>query len=707
MGSFGQLMICVAAVLSAAGAAAALAGLHDERKLRAGRLLFYSAAAAVTVSVAALIFSLITFDYRLSYVRDYADRTMSIGYLVTAFWGGQEGSLLLWAALQTWFTAGVAAWRGGGVRRLLPTALGFLGTLQLVFLVLVLFHSDPFEPLGTLAANGIGMNPLLRNFYMVLHPPTLYIGFVGFSVPLAFAFAALAQGEGLNEWVAETRLWTLVAWGFLSVGNILGMVWAYEELGWGGYWGWDPVENASFMPWLTGTALLHSAIVQKRSGGFRKWSAILALVTFALIVFGTFITRSGIIESVHAFAGATVGPYLLALIAAVVLMVSAGLILRRRMLEPDARIEGVRSKEAMFLMTGWTLSFMALFVWLATMAPFFAEVFKGEKIAVTPDFYNTWMVPLGLALLLLIGVCIGIWGQKKDAGSGLGYSLVTGTVAATLSALSGGIRPDAQGPGRYSVVIAVGIIVMTASIVVWRLLEIMARPVKAEAPVRARRRSFAAQLIHLSVVVLFIGFTGAAFTVEHSASMRPGEFLEVNDYDIRLIGIREVQDSEKIAVFADLEVRRGLDFLGIMSPSRHIYHTHPGQPTSEVVIDAGLDEDLFLVVGEADPRAQRAVIRAVVNPLVIWVWIGGALMILGTLLALLPAGWIGLVMDAVRRHRENALTKGRVVTTIFALGIALAIWLDLLIGLLVIMAMCVLITAAAFGSAVYGFSEKK
>jgi cytochrome c-type biogenesis protein CcmF len=294
----------ISMVLSALGGAMVLAGRKPASR-KAGERFLLSAAAASAASLIILAVLLLNHDYRNAYVYEYADSNMGIGYLLCAVWGGQAGSLLFWAALQTFFTAAVVLIKKDRPR----FALGFLAALQTYFIALVLFHSNPFETLGRIAVSGIGMNPLLLNPIMAIHPPTLFMGFVGFSVPTAFALQSLLDKTFRPDWLDRERPWILFAWLFLSIGNLLGMVWAYEELGWGGYWGWDPVENASFMPWLVSTALVHLALIKKPSRAFGILGAALPPLTFCLIVFGTFITRSGVISSVHAFSDTTVGPH--------------------------------------------------------------------------------------------------------------------------------------------------------------------------------------------------------------------------------------------------------------------------------------------------------------------------------------------------------------------------------------------------------------
>jgi cytochrome c-type biogenesis protein CcmF len=507
--------------------------------------------------------------------------------------------------------------------------MGVLSALSSAFCLLVLFHADPFETLGTEASSGVGLNPLLRNPYMAIHPPTLYLGFVGLSVPLALSVAALAEG-GLQElWPKAARSWTLWAWLFLSAGNLLGMVWAYEELGWGGYWGWDPVENASFMPWLTATALLHTLIAQRRSGTHRRFNTFLAAVSFALVIFGTFLTRSGVIQSVHAFAGATSGPYLLGLIAAALALVVVVSVWRRKDFESGKdEAEGL-TRMSLISWTAWMLLLCAVFVWLATTSPLWAQWLRGEKVVMTPEFYNQWMVPLGLGILALVGLCL-VLGWTTLEGSFLRPRLVGpagALLVAVSAALLGGAQREVSGPMRYAAVVAIGVIAF-AFVAVAAELWSLAR--KGGSGSSARRKRVGAHIVHLSIVILFIGFLGSGFEKEASRSLLPGQGLSVGDYHLTYLGLRVDDNFERRALLADLEVKRDGEPLGVLSPGRRVYYSHPGQPTSEVFIRFGLKEDLFLILGDADEDTSRAAIRAVVNPLVAWLWIGGAVLMLGT-----------------------------------------------------------------------------
>jgi cytochrome c-type biogenesis protein CcmF len=703
MSAFGHLVVCLTTVLSAAGGAFVLWGRDNPKFFDVGKKLLHTAAALSLVSLLVLVFLLLAHDYRVAYVRDYADQTMSTAYLFMAIWGGQEGSLLLWAALQAFFTSAVALWGGGRQgERLLPVALCFLASLQVFFFLLVLFHSNPFEPLGTIAVSGVGLNPLLRNPYMAIHPPTLYLGFVGFSVPMGFVFAALADGKVNDDWLPDLRPWLLFAWVFLSIGNILGMVWAYEELGWGGYWGWDPVENASFMPWLTGTALLHSVMVLERRKMFRLWSFVLITMTFVLIIFGTFLTRSGVIQSVHAFAGATAGPYLLGLIVVVIVLFVGLSIFRGKYLAASREIESKVSKETMFSFSNWAFVFSTIFVLLATMAPLLAEIVKGEKVATTPEFFNTWMAPLGLVILALIAVCANIGWRNPSLTSirkKLLFPVAFGALASVIAASLGGVRSDSGGFAKYAPVIAVGLLGFVAFTVLRDMARLIANTNHGEGSKKAARRRLGGQMIHVSVVLLFVGFTGSAFTEEQSMAVAPRQTIKVGDYDLTFIGLREDLNFERQAIAADLEVKKGGQLIGVLSPARYRYHSHPGQPTSEVVIRSGLAEDLFLILGETDMARGMALIRVVINPLVIWIWIGGLLLVVGTVVALFPPGHL---VRLFAPRTEGGRTLAGVTTFIaFAavVGIVVGLAMNLVTAIIALAGIGLVGSLLLFGSA--------
>ncbi len=699
-------MLCVTAVLSAAGGALCLARGNERRFYDVSKRLFVAAAASGGLVLIAILFLLVIHDYRVEYVRDYADRTMSLGFLLTAVWGGQQGSLALWAVLQTWYTAAAAVWFGKREPTGAPVAFGFLAAIQVFFLLLVLFHSNPFDPLGTTASHGVGLNPLLRNFYMVFHPPTLFLGFVGFSVPMAFALAALVNGNLDSGWLVSQRPWILFAWLFLSIGNILGMVWAYEELGWGGYWGWDPVENASFMPWLTATALVHSAMAEERRGIMRRWNILLLVFTFQLIIFGTFLTRSGVIESVHAFAGATTGPYFLGLMVASGTLPIALIFVRMFALAPKRSISSMLSREWALLVGNWVFMAATVFVWVATMMPLFSELFSGEKITLTPAFFNRWMVPIGLVVLGLMGMCtiMGWRGQKPNESLGrFAMPVFVGVFAGTLSVFFGSWRPDLGGPMSAAPAISIGLVAMVAASLARSLrLTILESGKAGHTPGRIRRR-FGGQLVHLSMVLMFVGFTGSGFTQEVQGSMGPGDHLNIAGYRVGFIGLRWDRDFEREAVFADLEIRDpGGKTMGVLSPARFVYHSHPGQPTSEVVIETDLAGDLFLILGETDEARGRAVIRAVVNPLVVWIWLGGVLLVLGTLVAFIRPGAFLAVLEMKRETRSRYAGAVVVIGTAFTAALVAGLVRNMPAAIAVLGALTLLAAIHQFAGALSG-----
>jgi cytochrome c-type biogenesis protein CcmF len=543
---------------------------------------------------------------------------------------------------------------------------------------------------------------------MAFHPPTLFIGFVGFSIPMAFALAALVDGRIDGEWLEAQRPWILVAWVFLTVGNVLGMVWAYEELGWGGYWGWDPVENASLMPWLTSTALVHSATAEQRRGVLRRWNVLLIAITFELIIFGTFLTRSGIIASVHAFAGAAVGPHLLGLIAVAGPLTIALLLLRFRALRPARPLRGVLSREGLALAGNWLFLVAAAFIWIATMMPLLTEIFRGEKVILTPEFFNRWMVPLGLLLLALLGLCSAISWRAPRAGelfSRLAPPILVGVAAGCLTALVGGLDLGRGLLLALAPALSIGLLALVSVAILLEIRRIALARRRQQNPTGRLGRRIGAQLVHLSVVAMFVGFTGAAFTEEAQGSLGPGEHLAVAGYRITMVGLRSDSDVERDAVFADLEVHGPDGSLGVLSPARFTYHTHPGQPTGEVVISSDLATDVFLILGEADTGSGRAVIRALINPLVSWIWIGGALLVLGTLIALVRFDRLAALLEADAELRSSVLKPGAIVAASIGIAVVAGLARDLAVALVTLGAIALALALYLLWGAMHGLAR--
>jgi cytochrome c-type biogenesis protein CcmF len=500
---------------------------------------------------------------------------------------------------------------------------------------------------------------------MAIHPPTLYAGFVGCSVPFAFAVAALVTARLDNEWIVAVRKWMLVAWLFLSIGNVLGMLWAYEELGWGGFWAWDPVENAACLPWFTASAYVHSTMIQERRGMLKVWNVVLIATTFLLTIFGTFLTRAGLISSVHAFAQSDIGVFFLWFMA-IIGATTAGLIVwRLPQLRSRGQIEAVLSREAAFVVNNWMLLGIMTFVLIATIFPRISEWLWNETVTVGPPFFNRWMAPLGLGLLLLMGAgpllawrkTSGVSLKRAFAAPGIVFLVTAG--AHVLFGRSLGrpafVETDAFYPGIVGVVlqkIGSAAPLLTVSLVAFNFAVVLQEFVRG---IRARqakhadegvgtallrlidksRRRYGGYIVHVGVGLMFLGFVGRSWEIEREVTMAPGDRHEVGGYTLAYRGPRMEVDPNKRMVFADIDVERGGKSLGRVSPARFIY-MKGGQPTTEVALLRGLRDDLYVVAGSMDPTSKRATLKFHVNPFVSWIWIGVLVLIGGATLSLWP-----------------------------------------------------------------------
>ena len=407
MAALGSFTLLAAFVACAYAIAACVAGARrrSSRVIESGIGAFYLVTALMTLASAIIVHAFITQDYSIRYVDRYSDSVQPLFYKLTSYWGGLDGSIMFWVFLLSVFGAIAVKSNRERQRELIPYVVAVIASVQLFFLFLMIVHNDPFATyLTQIPVNGRGLNPLLQNPYMAIHPPSLYTGFVGMTIPFAFGMAALITGYLDDSWLRAVRRWTMVSWLFLSLGLTLGMIWAYEELGWGGFWGWDPVENAGALPWFTSTAFLHSVMVQERRSMLRVWNMTLVILTFFLTIFGTFMTRSGIVQSVHAFGEDAQLTVLFSIFMVVLLTFSFGwLIYRLPLLRARSELESWVSREAAFLLNNWILLFAAFFILFATMFPTLSEAVTGQRITVGPPFFNTWMVPIGLVLLVLTG----------------------------------------------------------------------------------------------------------------------------------------------------------------------------------------------------------------------------------------------------------------------------------------------------------------
>jgi cytochrome c-type biogenesis protein CcmF len=657
------------AVLVAAAytfAVSVAAGRGRPRLLQSARLGAYATSGLVMLGVVLLAYAFITHDFRIRYVARYSDRSMTTPYLFTALWGGQDGSLLWWLFLLSGYIAACVRWLEGKYRMLQPYVIATLMVIVGFFAVLMLYSANPFATtIAGARVDGEGLNPLLRNYYMIIHPPSLYMGFVGCSVPFAFAIAALVTGRLDAEWINAVRKWMLFAWMFLSIGNALGMKWAYEELGWGGYWAWDPVENAACLPWFTATAYVHSTMIQERRNTLKVWNVVLICLTFFLTIFGTFLTRSGMISSVHSFAQSDIGTYF-AYFMGFIVATCAGLInWRLPLLRAQGRIESVLSREAAFVVNNWALVGAMSFIAVATTWPLVTEFFQGQQATVGPPFYNRWMAPIGLIILALMGAA-PLFGWRKTSGESLRKAArlpaIVMSVVIVLHLFLGkqlGFAAYVLDPPTYSGVVGQAIQqlaaiapLITVALVSFNFAVVFQefqRGVKARRKnanegvfealltlVRKSRRRYGGYIVHLGIGLMYLGFCGKAWEVEKEASLMPGQSVEVGGYNLTYRGSRREVDLEKQMIFADLDVQRGGKALPQVNPAKFIYNESSMGPTTEVSQLNGLRDDLYVVVGAIDPDSKRATFRVHVNPLVAFIWIGVLVLILGAAVSLWP-----------------------------------------------------------------------
>src|SRR5437660_10658610 len=437
MASLGSFLLLATFVVCSYSAAVSVAGARRRSRplIESGVGAFYLTAALMTVASAVMINAFLTNDYSIKYVAHYSDSVQPLFYKITSYWGGLDGSIMFWVFLLSIFGTLAVYVNRERHRELIPYVVATIAVVQMFFLYLMVVHKNPFTTYLTSApADGQGLNPLLQNYWMAIHPPSLYTGFVGMTIPFAFCIAALATGHLDDSWLRAVRRWTMFAWLFLSIGLFLGMIWAYEELGWGGYWVWDPVENAGLLPWFTATAFLHSVMVQERRSMLRVWNVVLIIVTFFLTIFGTFMTRSGVVQSVHAFGDDPILAKLFTGFMIVILTFSFGLVIYRLpLLKSRNELDSWVSREAAFLLNNWILLFAAFFILFATMFPTLSEAVTGQRITVAQPFFNKWMVPIGLVLLLLTGVG-PLLAWRKSTLSNLRDSFLWPTTAAVVTA---------------------------------------------------------------------------------------------------------------------------------------------------------------------------------------------------------------------------------------------------------------------------------
>jgi cytochrome c-type biogenesis protein CcmF len=651
MPSFGYAALILTFVIAVYTASAAIVGHRSgsQRLVTSASYGVYSIFALLSTASTTLIYLFVVGDYSVKYVQSYSDRSMPLFYKATAMWGGQDGSLLFWVwVMSTWAAIAVYQNRNRN-KELMPYTIVTMMWVTLFFVTLLIFVANPFETyLGGAPTDGKGLNPLLQNPYMVTHPPSLYLGYIGWTIPFCFAMGALAHGKLDYGWIASMRRWCLVAWVCLSVGLLLGGLWAYEELGWGGYWAWDPVENAAFMPWLTGTAFIHSVQVQERRKIFKLWNMVLIVITFILTLLGTMMTRSGIVESVHAFAQSDIGDIFLGFLFTT-LAISIGLILyRRKELAPEGHLESIVSREFAFLANNWVLLAAAFFVTFATLFPaIYKWLTAGQEINVGPAFYNVWMIPIGLALLGLTGIGPLLSWRKSTGATLMSQFLIPGLIGLVGMGGLAFVTQSIYGAFAYKAVLTFGLCIFVFSTIMQEFARGTMHRMKNSGEnvldafvtllMRARRR-YGGYVVHFGVVLMFVGFAGNAYKLESQDTMKKGDTTEIGSYTVRLDELTFEDDGQKNMATAHVSIlQRGTDKeLGKMAPAKWSYRKPEDQVTTEVDKRMTMAEDLYLVLGAYDAQSGTAVLQLKVNPLVNFVWLGCSFLMFGFAIAVWP-----------------------------------------------------------------------
>jgi cytochrome c-type biogenesis protein CcmF len=667
-GSFALLLAFVCAVYAFVGGIAAIYTRHPllVKSTRQAGIATCALIFTATISLEYLFFS---DNFSSAYVVSHSNRALSTFYKVAALWSGQEGSLLFWSFLLSVYVISVLLVYRNKNGELMPYVGVVLAGVQIFFLTLNNFVASPFKSLGIQNASGgfdlftridgNGLNPLLQYPEMVIHPPNLYSGYTGFTIPFAFALAALLARYPGEKWIHLTRKWTMIAWCFQTMGILLGAHWAYAVLGWGGYWAWDPVENASLLPWLTGTAFLHSVMMQEKRGMMKVWNVWLVFTTFLLCILGTFLTRSGVVSSVHAFAQSSIGSWFVGFMIIIFGVCLTAYLKNRDYLKSENQLDSIVSRESSFLFNNLILLVSCIAVLSGTLFPVFSEWISGSRISVGTPFFNKVNIPIGLLLMFLTGVGPLLAWRKTSTDSlkrNFGWPLLTGLISGVvLFAL--GIRQI------YSLICFMLCVFVTATI----SMEFYrgAKVIKARSNMNLlsaayelawrNTRRYGGYIVHMGMVLIFIGLAGAAFNRDLQKDMQPGSTMQIGPYTLLLQSSDSKPEKNYNAERMIVEVMKDNKPLMMLYPERRFFNTNE-QSGTMVAIYSTLQEDLYVVYAGQSPETNAPVIHAYLNPLVKWIWLGGVIVVMGTIVALMPNRRAVLVLSGAQQPSSAAAT---------------------------------------------------
>jgi cytochrome c-type biogenesis protein CcmF len=632
-------------------------GAHTRRRRlsRSAQNALVAAFVAAAVATGVLLVALVTSDFSFTYVSAFTSRELPLTYKLTALWGGQEGSLLLWLLVLTGYSAAAVLLDRKAGRELVVWVVPVLGIVAAFFSMLVVFVASPFDT-ELAPADGRGLNPSLQSPYMQAHPPMLYLGYVGLTVPFAFAMGALLSRRTDERWIVATRRWTLAAWMFLGIGQLLGAKWAYEEVGWGGYYAWDPVENAALMPWLAATAFLHSVMVQEKKGMLKVWNMLLVMLAFALSLFGTFLTRSGVLNSIHSFTESSIGPWFLGFICFVVVSSMVLLFTRVPLLRSKTRLESLVSREATFLYNNLLLVSLCLTILWGVTYPILKEAITGESVTVGRPWYDFFLRVFGLPLLLLMGIGPLIAWRRASLSSlkrvffwPTAFALAVGLVLIVAGA--GSSIPGLIAYTFSAFVAATIVLEFARGTAARRALSGEPVPRAFASLVARNRRRYGGYVVHAAIVLLAIGIAGSsAYNTSRSARLGPGQSLNVRNYTLVYRGVSSSRASNAIEQRATIDVYRGGSRIAVMHPGKNDYPVEQ-QVSNEVAIrsDWLTGEDLFLITEQINANGTID-FKAIINPLVNMIWLAGLVFVLGSVITLWP--------DA-REERRLAIRYGR------------------------------------------------